>query len=66
MTIAHYLIARPLGFIFSTILLLAAIPYYLGFRRIWVILFVSVTSTLVVYYLFKGFFYIPLPEFSLF
>jgi putative tricarboxylic transport membrane protein len=52
MVVVYYLIMKPLHFIPSTIIFLAALIFYLGERRFWLIALISVVSTLAIYGIF--------------
>jgi hypothetical protein len=60
---AVYLAVLPfVGFILSTIALMVVIPVVLGYRNKAVIVILGVVLTLSFYYVFKVFFYVPLPQ----
>ncbi|MGN1163569.1 MAG: tripartite tricarboxylate transporter TctB family protein [Candidatus Ornithospirochaeta sp.] len=58
----YLLVFSFLGFIISTILLLAAVMVILGERRLWFILAVSVVSSVAVYLLFAKYLSVMLPK----
>jgi putative tricarboxylic transport membrane protein len=51
-----------IGFVFSTVIFMVLLPWFMGYRRILVILVLAVVYTLTVWYVFEEIFLIILPS----
>jgi putative tricarboxylic transport membrane protein len=51
-----------IGFVFSTVIFMCVLPWFMGYRRIPVILIIAVLYTLAVWYVFEKVFLIILPS----